>query len=128
MSQYVVIKKGGVILLEYCRSSRVYEAINRTSSVPFDEFGGFTLNKLDDAVSYLKEEASKYEKAISTEREKLPFCKKKADVDSCFECINACQEELDGVQRAITTLSCLKGFLAETDEEGKPYTLEWGIL
>lgn len=128
MSQYVVIKKGGVVLLEYCRSSRVYEAINRTSSVPFDKFGSFTLNKLDDAVNYLKEETSKYEKAISTEREKLPFCKKKADVDSCFECINACQEELDEVQQAINTLSYLKEFLAETDEEGKPYTLEWGIL
>lgn len=128
MSQYVVIKKGGVVLLEYCRSSRVYEAINRTSSVPFDKFGSFTLNKLDDAVNYLKEETSKYEKAISTEREKLPFCKKKADVDSCFECINAYQEELDEVQQAINTLSYLKEFLAETDEEGKPYTLEWGIL
>jgi len=128
MSQYVVIKKGGVILLEYCRSSRVYEAINKTSSLPFDSFEEFTADKLTPAITYLQRVEEQFIKGIAQEREKLPFCKNKKDIDECFADINEFQDEIDELDQSINTLRCLKDFLEEKDEDCKPYKLEWGIM
>lgn len=128
MSQSIIIKKGGVILLERGRSSLIYEAINNTNNVPFDDFGEFSTDKLSNAIEYLQTASGRMEKYISQEREKLPFCKNKEDIDGCFEEINGWEEELDEITHAFVELSCLKDFLEETDDNNKPYKLEWGIF
>ena len=129
MSSYLTIKKNGVDLISWCRSSDQYQALK--NKVPYGDFKEFKVDDIKDGIMSLEELVNEYKEDIAV-REKLLATLKYEDAFECLNDLTEMKKELKWKEYALNNLYFLKDiceelvYQKEGDEEVEvPIKLEW---
>ena len=128
MSEYISIKKNGVDITSWCRSSYQFQALS--NYVPFDKWETFNVDMLDKGIENLREKKDGYQEQLDDMNKILS----NLHYEEALECLNDIREirtEYEAVQYAITELQVIKGvceelvYSREDFDHSLPITLEW---
>ena len=128
MSEYVMIKKNGVDIASWCRSSHQFQALS--SYVPFDRWETFTADKLDKGIGNLREKGDEYQKRLDDMNKILS----NLHYEEALECLNDIRElrvEYESIQYAMTEVQVIKNvceesvYSKEDPDHNIPIVLEW---
>ncbi len=131
MSSYLTIKKNGVDLISWCRSSEQYQALKNSGKVPFMEFKEFKPDDLNCGIIQLEEEVKQWKKQIEM-REKISSNISYEDACDWINDLKEWQEGLEEKEYALNNLRFLKDICEESVWQGDvenevevPIKLEW---
>lgn len=128
MSEYISIKKNGINIASWCRSSYQFQALS--SYVPFDKWETFTPDKLDRGIDNLREKEADYKQRLDD----MEMVLANLHYEEALECLNDIRElrvEYESVQYAITEFQIIKSvceefvYSKEDSDHSIPIVLEW---
>ena len=128
MSEYVTIKKNGVDIVSWCRSSYQFQALS--NYVPFDKWETFTADMLDKGIENLREKETGYQKQLEDMNKILS----NLHYEEALECLNDIRDirvEYEAIQYAVTEFQVIKNvceesvYSKEDPDHSIPIVLEW---
>lgn len=128
MSESIVIKKNGVDIISWCRSSYPFQALSEY--VPFDKWETFTADKFDRGLEKLREKETDYKQQIEDMNKILVNLNYEESLD-CMRDIRELRTELDAIQYSIIEFQvlqaiCDEGVYNKDDwDHPVPTVLEW---
>lgn len=129
MSSYLTIKKNGVDLISWCRSSEQYQALK--GKAPYGDFKEFEANDIDEGIMSLELSVKEFKEQIE-DRKKLLTTLRYEDALECLSDLEEMKNELKWKEYALTNLYFLKDICEESvyEQDGEnevevPIKLEW---
>lgn len=128
MSEYLMIKKNGVDIACWCRSSYEFQALS--DYAPFDEWKIFNSDVFNTGIEWLRDKRDAYAQDIS-DMEKLITNLHYEDALQCMQDTKEIRVEYDAVNSALNTLQVIKNvcdepvYSRDDYDTTIPITLEW---